>query len=59
VPTKWSVSGVEPDKAADIARWAIGKGFKALKVKVGIDPRAMWLAFEQFARQLGRKSNWA
>jgi L-alanine-DL-glutamate epimerase-like enolase superfamily enzyme len=39
VPTKWSVSGVEPDKAADIARWAIGKGFKALKVKVGIDPQ--------------------
>ena len=38
VPTKWSVSGVEPDKAADIARWAIGKGFKAIKVKVGIEP---------------------
>jgi muconate cycloisomerase len=38
VPTKWSVSGVEPDKAAEIARWAIGKGFKAMKVKVGIDP---------------------
>jgi muconate cycloisomerase len=37
VPTKWSVSGVEPDKAADIARWAIGKGFKGVKVKVGID----------------------
>jgi L-alanine-DL-glutamate epimerase-like enolase superfamily enzyme len=38
VPTKWSVSGVEPAKAAEIARWAIGKGFKAMKVKVGIDP---------------------
>jgi L-alanine-DL-glutamate epimerase and related enzymes of enolase superfamily len=38
VPTKWSVSGVEPDKAAGVARWAIGKGFKAMKVKVGIDP---------------------
>ncbi len=38
VPTKWSVSGVEPDKAADIARWAIDQGFKAMKVKVGIEP---------------------
>jgi muconate cycloisomerase len=38
VPTKWSVSGVDPDKAAEIARWAISKGFKAMKVKVGIDP---------------------
>jgi L-alanine-DL-glutamate epimerase-like enolase superfamily enzyme len=38
VPTKWSVSGVEPGKAADIARWAIGQGFTKMKVKVGIDP---------------------
>jgi len=38
VPTKWSVSGVEPEKAADIARWAVAQGFKAMKVKVGIDP---------------------
>jgi L-alanine-DL-glutamate epimerase-like enolase superfamily enzyme len=38
VPTKWSVSGVQPEKAAEIARWAIGKGFKAMKVKVGIEP---------------------
>lgn len=38
IPTKWSVSGVEPDKAADIARWAIDQGFKAMKIKVGIDP---------------------
>ncbi|HSU54939.1 MAG TPA: mandelate racemase/muconate lactonizing enzyme family protein, partial [Candidatus Dormibacteraeota bacterium] len=38
VPTKWSVSGVEPEKAAAIARWATGEGFKAMKVKVGIDP---------------------
>jgi muconate cycloisomerase len=38
VPTKWSVSGVEPGKAAEIARWAVGQGFKAMKVKVGIDP---------------------
>src|SRR3954463_92406 len=24
VPTKWSVSGVEPAKAAEIAKWAVG-----------------------------------
>jgi muconate cycloisomerase len=38
VPTKWSVSGVEPEKAADIAKRAAGRGFKAMKVKVGIEP---------------------
>lgn len=38
VPTKWSISGVEPEKAAEIARWAIGQGFTTMKVKVGIDP---------------------
>jgi L-alanine-DL-glutamate epimerase-like enolase superfamily enzyme len=40
VPTKWSVSGVEPEKAAEIAKWAIEQGFKAMKVKVGIDPES-------------------
>jgi muconate cycloisomerase len=38
VTTKWSVSGVEPARAAEIARWAITQGFKAMKVKVGIEP---------------------
>jgi muconate cycloisomerase len=38
VPTKWSVSGVEPEKAAEIAQWAIDQGFSGMKVKVGIDP---------------------
>jgi muconate cycloisomerase len=38
VPTKWSVSGLEPAKAAGIARWAFDSGFGAMKVKVGIDP---------------------
>src|SRR2546421_7996603 len=38
VPTKWSISGVAPDKAADIAREALELGFRAMKVKVGIDP---------------------
>lgn len=38
IPTKWSVSGVEPPKAAEIAHWAVEQGFKAMKVKVGIEP---------------------
>ncbi|HVV01287.1 MAG TPA: mandelate racemase/muconate lactonizing enzyme family protein, partial [Verrucomicrobiae bacterium] len=40
VRTKWSVSGVEPNRAAEIARWAVGQGFHAMKVKVGIDPES-------------------
>jgi L-alanine-DL-glutamate epimerase-like enolase superfamily enzyme len=38
VPTKWSVSGRDPGPAAEIARWAVGAGFRKMKVKVGIDP---------------------
>jgi L-alanine-DL-glutamate epimerase-like enolase superfamily enzyme len=38
VPTKFSVSGVAHDRAAEIATWAIGQGFKKLKVKVGTIP---------------------
>ncbi len=38
VLTKWSVSGVEPAKAADIARWAVAQGFATMKVKVGLEP---------------------
>jgi L-alanine-DL-glutamate epimerase-like enolase superfamily enzyme len=38
IPTKWSVSGVEPSKAAEIATWAVEQGFTKMKVKVGIDP---------------------
>ena len=34
----WSISGVEPERAADIAEWAVEQGFRAMKVKVGIDP---------------------
>jgi L-alanine-DL-glutamate epimerase-like enolase superfamily enzyme len=40
VPTKWSVSGIEPAKAAEIAAWAVEQGFRAMKVKVGIDPQS-------------------
>jgi muconate cycloisomerase len=38
ISTKWSVSGVEPPKAAEIARWARSQGFRKMKVKVGIEP---------------------
>jgi muconate cycloisomerase len=38
VPTKWSVSGKDPEPAAEIARWAVAQGFRKMKVKVGIDP---------------------
>ncbi len=38
VSTKFSVSGLEPGKAAALAAWAVEKGFRTMKVKVGIDP---------------------
>ncbi len=38
VPTKFSLSGLEPDKAAEIALWVYGLGFRAMKVKVGKNP---------------------
>jgi len=38
IPTKWSISGVEPERAAGIAGWALEQGFATVKVKVGIDP---------------------
>ncbi len=38
VPTKFSVSGAAPDKAAEIAAWAVAQGFTAMKVKVGLAP---------------------
>jgi L-alanine-DL-glutamate epimerase-like enolase superfamily enzyme len=38
VPIKWSISGVEPARAAAIASWALEQGFQTMKVKVGIDP---------------------
>jgi L-alanine-DL-glutamate epimerase-like enolase superfamily enzyme len=40
VTIKWSVSGREPERAAEIAAWAKSQGFKTIKVKVGIDPAA-------------------
>lgn len=38
VTTKFSVSGLEPPRAAEIAAWAVDQGFRTMKVKVGIDP---------------------
>jgi L-alanine-DL-glutamate epimerase-like enolase superfamily enzyme len=40
IPIKMSVSGVGPERAAEIASWAMAKGLKALKVKVGIEPES-------------------
>jgi muconate cycloisomerase len=37
VPTKWSISGVEPKRAAEIAVWAVEQGFRSMKVKVGVE----------------------
>lgn len=38
VRTKYSVSGLEPARAAAIAAWAVEQGFTAMKVKVGMNP---------------------
>ncbi|HZP80969.1 MAG TPA: mandelate racemase/muconate lactonizing enzyme family protein [Chthonomonadaceae bacterium] len=38
VPTKYSLSGMEPEKAAELALWAVAEGFRAMKVKVGMEP---------------------
>jgi len=37
VPTKFSVSGRPPERAAEIAAWAVSQGYTAMKVKVGTD----------------------
>ena len=39
VPNKFSISGLEPEKAASLAEWAVEQGFLTMKVKVGIDPQ--------------------
>jgi L-alanine-DL-glutamate epimerase-like enolase superfamily enzyme len=40
IPIKMSVSGAAPERAAEIATWAMAKGLKAFKVKVGIEPES-------------------
>lgn len=37
VPLKWSISGQEPERAASIADWGRQQGFRAMKVKVGLE----------------------
>lgn len=53
VPTKWSVSGLEPEKAAGIASWAAAQGFRTMKVKVGIEPDADVSRVEAVRRIIG------
>ena len=53
VPTKWSVSGLEPGKSAEIAAWALDQGFRTLKVKVGIEPDADVARVRAVRRQVG------
>ncbi len=38
VPTKISISGIEPGRAAEMATWALDLGFRTMKVKVGLGP---------------------
>ena len=38
IPIKMSISGASPERASELARWAMSQGLEALKVKVGIDP---------------------
>jgi L-alanine-DL-glutamate epimerase-like enolase superfamily enzyme len=40
VPTKFSVTGLTPDQAAQVAAWAVAQGFRTMKVKVGLEPEA-------------------
>src|SRR5215468_7038959 len=53
VTTKWSVSGVEPEKAAEIAKWAVSQGFKAMKVKVGIEPEGDFARVQAVRNAIG------
>ena len=36
IPLKFSISGADADKAAELARWAVQQGFKTMKVKVAM-----------------------
>ena len=40
IPIKMSVSGTNPERAAELGRFALSKGLTALKVKTGIEPEA-------------------
>jgi L-alanine-DL-glutamate epimerase-like enolase superfamily enzyme len=53
VRTKYSVSGLEPAKAAAIASWAAEQGFTAMKVKVGMDPDTDLLRVREVRNAVG------
>jgi muconate cycloisomerase len=53
VRTKYSVSGVEPARAAAIAAWAVEQGFDAMKVKVGMDPATDLRRVREVRRAVG------
>ena len=53
VPIKMSVSGAEPERAAELASWAMKKGLKALKVKVGIEPEADLIRVKAVRQAIG------
>jgi L-alanine-DL-glutamate epimerase-like enolase superfamily enzyme len=55
VPIKWSISGVEPERAAAIARWAMEQGFETVKVKVGIDPEHDVARVRAVRKEIGDK----
>jgi L-alanine-DL-glutamate epimerase-like enolase superfamily enzyme len=57
IATKWSVSGVEPTKAAEIARWAVDQGFGAMKVKVGIDSASDLARVRAVRQEIGPDNN--
>jgi L-alanine-DL-glutamate epimerase-like enolase superfamily enzyme len=50
VMTKWSVSGQPPERAAEIASWAIAQGFPKMKVKVGLTVGEASVIDSDFAR---------
>jgi muconate cycloisomerase len=56
VPTKWSVSGEKPEKAAGIAQWALDQGFTTMKIKVGIDPTGDLARVRAVRDAVGRKA---
>ena len=55
VATKFSVSGTEPKKAAEIAAWAVSIGFQAMKVKVGLEPETDILRVRAVREAIGEK----
>ena len=55
VPTKFSVSGTEPKRAAEIASWAVSIGFQAMKVKVGLEPETDILRVRAVREAIGEK----